>query len=184
MPARRGALRITNKQDFTDLKWLRCSYSVLVDGVIVERGEAPLPQVAAGESAEWSVPYAMPTGPKGAEVVLDLTFKTARATNWSERGFSVAHLQVPIAVLTGRAAKSKRLTNAVEISGESVSVGAMTATFGGGENGLTALTINGLDLIESGPALSLFRAPTDNDEIRPMKGMPTPAARWRSGVFR
>jgi beta-galactosidase len=27
--------------------------------------------------------------------------------------------------------------------------------------------------------LSLFRAPTDNDGIRPMEGMPTPAGRWR-----
>lgn len=177
--ARRGALRITNKQDFTDLKWLRCEYEILVDGVAVARGKAPLPEVAPGESAAWSIPYEIPAAAKGAEVVLNLAFKTARKTNWAESGFTVAQLQVPIGVATGRASNSMTATNAVEMSGETVSAGAIQATFGGGGSGLTALSLNGVDLIESGPALSLFRAPTDNDEIRPMRGMPTPAARWR-----
>ncbi len=177
--ARRGELRITNKQDFTDLKWLRCDYEILVDGVPVARGKAPLPEVAPGNSTAWSIPYGTPNAPKGSEVVLDLKFRAARETNWCERGFTVSHLQIPIAFRSERAAEPPQLIERVEITGETMSAGGFQATFGGGESGLTALSINGVDLIESGPTLSLFRAPTDNDEIRPMRGMPTPAARWR-----
>ena len=41
------------------------------------------------------------------------------------------------------------------------------------------LEVDGVALLEAGPVLSLFRAPTDNDGVRPMAGMPTPAGRWR-----
>jgi hypothetical protein len=87
--AQRGALRITNRQDFTDLRWLRCEYEILVDGVAVARGKAPLPEVAPGESAAWSIPYVLPRAPQGAEALLALKFMTARDTEWSERGFAV-----------------------------------------------------------------------------------------------
>ena len=177
--AQRGALRITNKQDFSDLKWLRCEYEILVDGVAVASGKAPLPEVAPGRSAAWSIPYVLPRAHKGAEALLALKFRTVRNTNWCERGFTVSHLQIPIALRSERPAEPRPLIERVEISGETVTAGSVQATFGGGESGLTALSINGVDLIDSGPTLSLFRAPTDNDEIRPMRGMPTPAARWR-----
>jgi beta-galactosidase len=174
--ARSGKLRIANRRDFTDLGDLRAEWAVLADGRRVSGGRTSLPDVAPGATVPWDLPVEVPRGVTG-ELVLDLRFRTARATDWCERGFEVAHRQLPIAVRPGgRAARPIDL--AVSHVGVEWSNGVVSR-FGGGAAGLTDLEVDGVALLESGPVLSLFRAPTDNDGIRPMEGMPTPAGRWR-----
>ena len=175
--ARTGRLRITNRQDFTDLTDLRAEWALLVDGVTVAHGRTRLPAVAPGASAPWDLPFTSPGLEPGQEAVLDLRFRTVRASAWAERGFEVARLQVPIARRTTRPVRASR--GRVTRDGRTLRAGALEATFEGGGAGLTALRLDGRDLIVEGPRLSLFRAPTDNDGVRPMEGMPTPAGRWR-----
>ena len=174
--ARAGRLRLTNRRDFTDLRDLRAEWSVLADGRRVAGGRAPLPDVAPGATVPWDLPVEVPRDAAG-ELVLSVRFRTARATEWCERGFEVAHLQLPIAVRPDRTA-TRPVDLSVSHAGVAWSNGVVSR-FGGGPAGLTDLEIDGVALLDSGPVLSLFRAPTDNDGIRPMEGMPTPAGRWR-----
>lgn len=174
--ARQGRLRLTNRRDFTDLGDLRAEWAVLADGGRVAGGRAPLPSVAPGSTVPWDLPVEIPREVTG-ELVLSVRFRTARATDWCERGFEVAHLQLPIAVRPERRALAA-VALAVSHEGVDWSNGVVTR-FGGGPAGLTDLEVDGVALVEAGPVLSLFRAPTDNDGVRPMAGMPTPAGRWR-----
>ncbi|MFM7061775.1 MAG: glycoside hydrolase family 2 TIM barrel-domain containing protein [Actinomycetes bacterium] len=174
--ARRGRLRLTNRRDFTDLGDLRAEWAVLADGRRVAGGRATLPDAAPGATVPWDLPVEIPRNASG-ELLLSVRFRTARATDWCERGFEVAHLQLPIGLRPAPCvARSVDLT----VSHEGVEwSNGVVSRFGGGPVGLTDLEIDGVALLEAGPVLSLFRAPTDNDGIRPMAGMPTPAGRWR-----
>ncbi|MEY3361343.1 MAG: hypothetical protein RL531_1062 [Actinomycetota bacterium] len=174
--ARTGRLRLTNRRDFTDLRDLRAEWAVLADGRRVVGGRAAIPVVPPGTTVPWDLPVEVP-GDATGELVLSVRFRTAGATDWCERGFEVAHLQLAIGDRPARRATAP-VDRVVSPAGVACSNGVVLR-LGGGPAGLTDLEIDGVPVLASGPVLALFRAPTDNDGIRPMAGMPTPAGRWR-----
>ena len=100
-------LRISNRQDFRDLSWLRASYAIAVDGDVRAMGALVLPAVDAGESAVVAVPDALPTVRRDEEITVTVRLVTARAESWAPRGFEVAVLQVRLPS-RGRAAVPRR----------------------------------------------------------------------------
>ena len=56
-PARRaGVVQLSNRQDFSDLAWLRASYELADEGEVVAQGDLALPGLAPGEKAEVRIP--------------------------------------------------------------------------------------------------------------------------------
>ncbi len=152
--AREGRVTIENRGEFRDATWLRATWETTVDGDPVARGDLPLPRIAPGDRAEVAIPgWRLP--PEGAgERWLTLRFLTAGATAWAPANHEMGWAQVPLDTAT--------------------MPGTATAT-AAGWTGDVVLDEQGrllLPALTTPPALSLWRAPTDNDRIGGM------AARW------
>jgi beta-galactosidase len=150
---RAGRVELSNRQDFTDLGWLRGTYELAVEGEPVAGGDFDLPRLAPGVRAEVSLPgWVILTDPAG-EAWLTVRLRTADERSWAPAGFEVCALQLPIGDGSG------------------------PATGGPVVDGTVALDDAGLlrhPLLAAPPTLSLWRAPTDNDRIGGM------AARWQA----
>ncbi|MBI3749599.1 MAG: DUF4981 domain-containing protein, partial [Chloroflexi bacterium] len=148
-----GVVRLTNRQDFTDLGWLRASYELAVDGSAIAGGELDLPALGPGERVRISLPgWLAPPIDGDAEVWLTIRLRTASELAWAPAGFEVCALQLPVG--QGSAPANRRSSGApVELD----------------EQGRLRHP-----LLAASPALSLWRAPTDNDRIGGM------AAAWAS----
>jgi len=155
-----GRIDVANHQHFTDLGWLRASYALTVDGVETAAGVVELPVVAPGAHATVTLPGWVRPDPNDGEAFLTVSVTTAEAQSWAPAGFEVCAVQIPV----GSGQRRAPLTVAA-------SAGAEVALDGDGR------LVH--PLLAASPALSLWRAPTDNDRIGGM------AARWEAlGVDR
>ncbi|MGZ8514015.1 MAG: beta-galactosidase small subunit-related protein, partial [Candidatus Limnocylindrales bacterium] len=151
-----GVVRLSNRQDFTDLGWLRGSFELAVDGMAIAGGDFELPTLGPGERARISLPgWKIPPIDGDTEAWLTVRLRTASDLAWAPRGFEVCALQVPV---TGLSPTLNRAAAAGDRAGPHLD----------GEGRLIH------PLLASPPALSLWRAPTDNDRIGGM------AAAWAS----
>ncbi len=99
---RRPTLRVSNRQSFTGLEWLRAQWQLLVDGEVVQQGRLALPEIAPHSSATVPLPCEMPDS--AGEVHLTVRFVTAAALPWAAKGHLVATDQVQLRA----AAKGRR----------------------------------------------------------------------------
>lgn len=146
---RHEGIVVTNHQHFRGLGRLSAEWelSLAHGGSLV--AEAELPDLRPGESAAVPLPFTLPDD--GGEAWLTLRVTTAQDEPWGPRGTEVCVPQVRL-----RAAEPVEHVPAVD---RTVEVGA---------DGLLVHP-----LLTAAPALSLWRAPTDNDELGGT------AARWR-----
>jgi beta-galactosidase len=153
--AREGRVTLENRGEFRDTEWLRAAWEASVDGEAVAGGDLPLPRIEPGAAAEVAIPgWRLPEAGAG-ERWLTLRFLMADASAWAAAGYEIGWAQLPLD--TGAAA-----------GGEAVPAAA-------GWTGDVALDDEGRLLhpaFAAPPALSLWRAPTDNDRIGGM------ADRW------
>ncbi|GHA26605.1 beta-galactosidase [Streptomyces tauricus] len=145
-----GVLRIHNRQHFRGLEWLAAEWLLVgADGTTL-RASASLPEVSPGGSAEVPLPFAPPE-PAAGETWLTLRVTTADDEAWAPLGTEVC---VPQVRLNAPAADAPP----EPVDGPAVTLDE------------DALLVH--PLLTSAPRLSLWRAPTDNDELGGM------AARW------
>jgi beta-galactosidase len=136
---RKGTIRITNRQSFTDLGWLQAEWELLVDGAVAKRGNLTLPKLAPHSSADVSIQAALPdTG----EAQLTVRFRTRADQAWAPKGHLVAWDQVVL--------RSQRRTRNVAPSSSSS----------------TAQQVE--RLLVTPISLSIWRAATDNDGFKLM----------------
>ena len=149
-----GRVELSNRQHFRDLAWLRSHYELAVDGIPIASGELDLPTLGPGERGAVSLPgWVTPPDDVAGEAWLTVRFRTAEEQFWAPRDFEVCALQLPLGS-TG--------------PGDQAPVATPAGT-------VVELDPAGLlvhPLLAAPPALSLWRAPTDNDRIGGM------AARW------
>ncbi|MDC2957869.1 glycoside hydrolase family 2 TIM barrel-domain containing protein [Streptomyces gilvifuscus] len=138
-----------NHQHFRGLDWLAGEWELsLADGRTLT-APAELPALRPGETAAVPLPFELPRD--GGEAWLTLRVTTAEDQPWAPRGTEVC---VPQVRLRGPAVTEDTVVDgSVEVDGEGLLV----------HPSLTAA-----------PTLSLWRAPTDNDELGGM------APRWRT----
>ncbi|MET7456112.1 glycoside hydrolase family 2 TIM barrel-domain containing protein [Streptomyces sp. NPDC005574] len=141
---------IGNHQHFRGLDWLSAAWELaLADGRVLT-APAELPDLRPGETAAVPVPFALP--PDGGEAWLTLRVTTARDEPWAPRGTVVCLPQVRL--------RASAPAAVVPVADRRVEVDA---------DGLLVHP-----LLTTAPTLSLWRAPTDNDELGGI------APRWRS----
>jgi beta-galactosidase len=185
-----GRLRVTNKQDFTDLGWLKGSWELTVDGRRVAGGRLARLRTAPGASEVIELPLEKPRLEAGQQCHLTLTFVTARETPWAPAGHPVAWEQFALpwkAPAKGRtASEPSKLALFVNETGEGVRInGERFALFFDGRAGcLRDYRVDETLLLRGGPVLNLWRGPTDNDGIKGWSGQENKAlGRWlRSGL--
>jgi beta-galactosidase len=134
-----GQLQITNRLEARSLNWLQARYEVWKDGRQVGDGELPLPAVGPGETATID----LPSGAGGSDW-LTIVFETREEQAWAPAGFEVCWAQIALR------------DDQVGVGGEVDPDGAVHLDGQG-------LLVH--PLLSAPPALSLWRAPTDNDRI-------------------
>jgi beta-galactosidase len=157
-----GRLGIENRQDFSDLRWLRARYTLGGDGAEIAGGAFDLPALGPGEHGVVDLPGWPASIAGSADAFLTVRFTTAADLPWASAGFEVAALQLPVWEV--RAAPDVE-----PVAG----AGMPVAPAGDG----TPVQIDDAGrlvhpLLAAPPSLSLWRAPTDNDRIGGL------AARW------
>ncbi|QOV34210.1 DUF4981 domain-containing protein [Streptomyces ferrugineus] len=146
---RHEGIVLGNHQHFRGLDWLAGEWRLdLADGTTLT-APAELPSLCPGETAAVPLPFEVPRD--GGEAWLTLRVTVAEDQPWAPRGTEVC---VPQVRLRGPApVEDAPVERQIEIDGEGLLVHP---------------------LLTAAPTLSLWRAPTDNDELGGM------ARRWRS----
>jgi beta-galactosidase len=142
-------LTVANRRSFTDLSDLAGSWELLAGGEVVASGELGVGAIAPGSTVEIPMPCEVPDV---ADAHLTVRWAQRRATTWAPRGHLVAWDQITLHAPTDPS--TPVLTGPNPKFGAGVAPGAKFApNFG---------------LVGSGPQLSLFRAPVDNDGFKLM----------------
>ncbi len=148
--ARQGRVTLENLGQFRDLRWLRATWSIDADvvGGSLAGGDLPLPDVAPGARADIAIPrFSLPEG--DGERFLTLRFTLAGAAGWAPAGFEVGWAQVALDRAPAGAGDGAVWTGDVDLDAD-------------GNLAYPSFAVS--------PALTLWRAPTDNDRIGGMAG--------------
>lgn len=148
---RHEGLVLSNHQHFRGLEWLAGEWELSLASGGTLTAAAELPDLRPGETAVVPLPFALPE--EGGEAWLTLRVTTAEDLPWAPRGTQVCAPQV-------------RLRAAEPVEEQE------PAGFGRVEIDADGLLVH--PLLTVAPTLSLWRAPTDNDELGGM------ALRWRT----
>ncbi|MEU5123365.1 glycoside hydrolase family 2 TIM barrel-domain containing protein [Streptomyces asoensis] len=142
-------LTLSNHQHFLGLEWLTGEWELSLAHGGTLTAPAELPELAPGATAVVPLPFALPED--GGEAWLTLRVRTARELPWAPADTEVCapqvRLRAPVPV------EDRTGSGRVEIDADGLLVHP---------------------LLSAAPALSLWRAPTDNDELGGAAG------RWRA----
>lgn len=163
-----GTVEITNRYDFTDLSGLDITWALAAEGRVVQRGSLPRLTLRPGERQAVTVPFARPEPEPGVEYQLELSFALAASTPWAEQGHEVAWEQflVPfpaparpiLAAADMPPVELQETPSLVTVRGQGWEIVLDKQT-----GAITSWRHGGRQLVQRGPALLLWRAPTDND---------------------
>lgn len=186
-----GTIAVTNRYDFLSLDHLTVTWSLLHDGEIIEQGELPELDVPPGREAEASIPWTTELDRLAGECWLHIRFTLRKAERWAPAGHEVAwtdlmlpqphshqmqshqpqphqpqshqpHQPQPLPVIL---LKSMPPLKTVQSEKDVTVEGYHFKLHMGKDSGrLAGFEYNGIPLLNSGPALQLWRAPTDNDK--------------------
>jgi beta-galactosidase/beta-glucuronidase len=164
-------LEIANKQDFSDLSAYDAGWELLVDGKVGAQGQLDLPALPPGERREVALELPQLPVPPGAEIFLTVRFSLVAKTAWAEAGHELAWEQFklpfelpppPALTLSDMAPlQLAEMAATVVITGPDFRL-----EFDPGAARLTGWRCQGVDLLQAGPTLNVWRAPTDNDGLK------------------
>lgn len=166
-----GKAKFINRYDFITLDHLSCHLAAdCTSQYPSDLGPFEIPSnIGPGQTFEIELPdpRAMYDRFLG-EILLTVTFSLKNATPWSEAGFEIATAQIELNA-SDYILKGVRFApfevGVVATSRNTIEIKRATNTwaFNTLHGTLTSWTMNGMELIAKAPALSFFRAPTDND---------------------
>ncbi len=170
-----GLIEIANKQDFTTLDWLDGAWELVAQDAVLQYGKLGQLDIAPGASKTIRLPIQTPHIDQ--ELFLNISFKQKNDTLWAKSGHEVAWDQfaMPASHIeecscdhhddeTANDLPALELIDADEeiiVKGEDFEL-----TFSKREGRIKSWVFAGAELIDSGPALNAWRAPTDNDGFK------------------
>ncbi|MDW8278784.1 MAG: glycoside hydrolase family 2 TIM barrel-domain containing protein [Anaerolineales bacterium] len=170
LDAENGLVEIRNGYDFSSLAHLRGTWELVRDGQVLQSGPLPTLNIPPGEALTLQIPYALPADGVAGERWLNLRFSLTEASPWAPAGHRVAWEQFSL--------PSPRVSAPLVFARDSLPVvlqtegeirlqnGGLSLTFSRTSGLLTALDWRGHALLQSGPQLNAWRAPTDNDGFK------------------
>ncbi len=167
----RGRIEIVNKNFFVDLGDLAGSWTLSVDGTIVQRGKLKRLRTPPQESERLTLPVRKPKLQPGQTCLLTVRFALRAKTAWAPKGHEVAWEQLAMPYKVRKPAKIKpSALPAVELVQTKtlarVSGPDFDVEFDKRAGAIRALVFRGTELLARGPVLNVWRAPTDNDGIK------------------
>lgn len=169
-----GKVEIVNKHDFISLKHLVGTWELAVDGEVVQNGLLPVMSTRPGFSEVITLPYSQPMIYPGSEVFLNIRFKLAQDAPWAKAGHEIAweQFKLPVATKTlyeDQANMAARLDVTESESEWEILGNDFSVTFDRKVGVITRYEAYGVNLVQSGPKLNIWRAPTDNDGFKWME---------------
>ena len=173
------SIQIINRYDFSTLDHVQCSWKIVGDDGYVRQGsDIPLPAaVLPGQTVNLPKPQVSLEEIPSCEAYLELTFTLGSSTLWAEHGHEIAWLQVPLTLpqLKNDDDQGKTSTHKTEpqtpviiiqTSESKLSIQGSTSAwqFDLVRGRLTSWTKDSVPIFHTGPQITLYRAPTDNDE--------------------
>lgn len=166
---------ITNHYDFVTTAHLACVWSVYADGELVREGGLALPAIKPRSSYAVSIPYRLPKEtPRQQEIFLALRFVLKNDMPWALAGHCIAAgeccLQAPSPSLppSPPLPHPEAVPGVMQVTQTRASLRAewrdsvWTVDLTTGH--LQWQNATGVVLIDGGPTLDFYRAPTDNDK--------------------
>lgn len=165
-----GKVRIQNLYNFTTLDHLTISWSLVSDGNVLDGGTLDMPTVHPGESAELSVPFTLPSVIKAkTDYWLTLQFNQATDTKWAKAGHEVAWAQFELPVSQNIEVKENRTYRPLVVEDQDhklvVTGESFEYRFDKIYGVLESWVNQGVEMIERGPVVNVWRSPTDNDKL-------------------
>ncbi|GGG61197.1 glycoside hydrolase family 2 TIM barrel-domain containing protein [Paenibacillus radicis (ex Gao et al. 2016)] len=166
-----GVVRIANLYDFIDLSHLAIRWKVEQDGKILQQGTVW--QLEAGPHGEQllQLPYNFP--PKGAgSQLLTLSCWTKEETIWAEAGHEIMFKQFELAAAASEEQPAEALTDSAMHWPVQAAENDKQLTIEGFDfryvfdlqgGAFVSLHKNGVPMLAAPSAISIWRAPTDND---------------------
>lgn len=162
----KGIVEITNRYPFTNLNELNCTWQLEADNAIFQKGKLDI-SLKAGEKSEIVVPFQKPGIKSGASYRLLLSFQTKEDKFWAKSGFEVAWEQLDFPWFKSEVIEKSVSASALKVIEDN---GKITITGSGFyysfdkiTGNLVALNYSGVDLIQKGPVLNVWRAPLVNE---------------------
>ncbi len=170
---------VENRRYYADLSDLRGEWTLKVAGEVVQSGKLADLDIPPQGKITLTLPVKWP---EESEAFLEFRFTTKEATPWAEAGHLVAWDQLagPTPPLLGVNSPAARQVEVREDAGQlTFSLGAHRFSFDKTTGELTSLGDTGL--LERGPVLNLWRAPTDNDFLQNRNGVTAKTVKlWQS----
>lgn len=189
------SVQITNFYDFTALDHLECFCKIVGDEGSSSEVVVPIPPLSAGQTGYLSlheVTESMTT--HHDKRYIDISFRTKKNSLWADEGHEVAWLQIPITAPlqeTPRSVNSE--VNLIQESSTLLRINSphMKWTFDLLRGRLASWTKGSQEILHTGPGVSFYRVPTDNDltsgaewsekEVRRLKSY-TKNVRWATNT--
>jgi beta-galactosidase len=162
-----GRFQVNNLYDFTNLKEYVMKWELKGDGQILADGKMPRMDVGPHTSKDVTIPIPKIQPEPGAEYFLNLSWITARETEFIPEGHEVAWDQFRLPFYS--APKSVHLGGISPLHIEQTENQAVikgknfTLTFDKTKGTIFSLLYEGKELIKQGPTPNFWRAPNDND---------------------
>ncbi len=168
---RKGLIRITNRQHFSDMSSFKGFWELLVDGSVVQKGSLRQLNLTAGKSQEIAVPLKEPSLKPGGHCLLNIYFELSSDTPWAAKGHRVAweQFEVPFKAPRAQAAsKTAKMELTLLKNAKLMEIHSQDSSFyfDMEDGSLARMVYKGGELLSQSPEFNIWRAPTDNDGIK------------------
>ncbi|MCU0363146.1 MAG: DUF4981 domain-containing protein, partial [Bacteroidales bacterium] len=165
LSAERGELEIINRHLFTNLKEYDTEWSFYCDGELLGKGivSADIPPLKSGKLV---IPLKKPDIKEGAEYRLFISFRLKEKTLWAGKGFEIAWEEMDLPwYWPVEPVPPEKMSPGLDfdINAGKVSGKDFTYTFDKKSGRLASMLFSGRELLRSGPALNVWRAPLANE---------------------
>ena len=177
----RGEIEIVNERFFTTLDDVAMVWEFFNEGKVAGFGEISLGGMAPQARKRVTIPFPQDLVPGGGEAHLTVRFHRTTDSSFTPAGHEIGWSQFPLPFEAfAPVAPQSNLTDlglsenekALEVSGDGFSI-----VFDRALGQITRWELDGKPVLQRGPALNIWRAPTDNDGITQLPG-------WGAGQLR
>lgn len=159
-----STVTIENKYDFLNLSCFECNWVLLKNGEEIMNGRIAELNVLPHKTCNTALPFDKALLDDG-EYFLNMYFSLKQSTAWASAGYELAAVQIPIKedkkiLPVIKSDKVKFAENKLEV----IACGDdFEYKFGKADGTLKSMKWHGVEFIDKGPKLSVYRPLTDND---------------------
>lgn len=162
-----GRVTVKNRFDHEPLSGIEAAWRVEVDGEVVKRGAAAVPEVEAGKSGEMRLPVTAPPALPGQEATLTVEHRLTADQPWAEKGHVVARDQFPLPTKAAPATAAEPTMAPVKVQRADDSftliAGEGLAVVNRNSGLVESLRFEGDELLAAPLTPCYWRVPVDND---------------------